>query len=149
METLGIRDRMLIESSELQLITMLRNVAPSSPTYVSVKIRWKRHTVFSRPFRSTFLRSSTKIREKATWLRRSSTYLGIIVAVRETPPEILARNFNPVKISVWNISFRRKSLLLTGSYRLQLQAHTTEAAQQQLCHYVRKYQRLKICMQAI
>ena len=31
METLGIRDRMLIESLELQLVTVLRGVAPASP----------------------------------------------------------------------------------------------------------------------
>ena len=55
METLGIRDRILIESSELQLVTVLRGVAPSSPTYSTFL---KRHKILPAPigFRSILLR---------------------------------------------------------------------------------------------
>ena len=136
----GIRDRMLIESSELQLVTVLRGVAPASPTY---SICLKRHKMLSAPlgFRSIFLRRSTKIREKATRLHRSLTYLGFIIAVREPPVELLATNSNPVKISVQNIWFKsQKSRLLTCIFRGQSQQYQTVRSPQQLvCHPVRKY----------
>jgi hypothetical protein len=95
------------ESSELQSVTVLRGTVPSSPTYWE-KINVKVHSSFPRPggCSSIFLRSSTKIREKATWLHRSLTYLRKIVVVREPPHKIPAPNLNPIKISVQNILSR-------------------------------------------
>ena len=139
------------ESSELQSVTVLRGTVPSSPTYWE-KISVKVHSSFPRPggCSSIFLRSSTKIRKKATWLHRSLTYLRKIVVVREPPHKIPAPNLNPIKISVQNILSRtqRNKSFLTGNYRVSRQAHRTDDPQQQLCHPVRKYQRPK-CMQEI
>ena len=98
------------ESSELQSVTVLRGAVPSSPTYSTPKIRLKFHSSLPIPgaCSTTFLRSSTKIREKATWLHRSLTYWRFLLAVRETPDNTwsLAPNSNPIKISVQNILSR-------------------------------------------
>ena len=140
------------ESSEIQSVTVLRGAAPSSsPTYWG--IGWKLHSSFKPGgCSSTFLRSSTKIGEKETWLHRSLTYLRIIGGVREPPHKILAPKFNPIKLSVQKILSRRNRSFLTGMYRsLSQQTHITGSSnhsQHQLCHPVRKYQRPK-CMQEI